>query len=213
MKCRSPLHSMGCAEFRIWGVAFHRQYWKEILSFSGELITKCECTECAGLVTCHAGTGGGGNRGLGLLILNLGARWGWVVNTTARPFYPQQRAPVPIVQGLRGPQDRRGRVWRIQNFLPRRSSNPEPSTRSDSPYRPPAVCVCVCVTNLTYGTVTWHFANYLYIGLFGALCNHFLQIISRLIFVTDVKCFLRVRHCIWRGFLWVRRFVHFEIAA
>jgi hypothetical protein len=31
-------------------------------------------------------------------ILNLGARWGWVVNATPRPLYPRRRDPVPIVQ-------------------------------------------------------------------------------------------------------------------
>ena len=31
-------------------------------------------------------------------FLNIGARWKWVVNGTPRPFYPQGRDPVPIVQ-------------------------------------------------------------------------------------------------------------------
>jgi len=26
---------------------------------------------------------------------NLGARWGWVVNTTPRPLYPWERDPIP----------------------------------------------------------------------------------------------------------------------
>ena len=30
-------------------------------------------------------------------FLNLGARWGWVVDATPRPLYPQERDPVPIV--------------------------------------------------------------------------------------------------------------------
>jgi hypothetical protein len=25
------------------------------------------------------------------LLFNLGARWGWVVNATTRPLYPQER--------------------------------------------------------------------------------------------------------------------------
>jgi hypothetical protein len=29
-------------------------------------------------------------------LLNLGARWGWVINTTAQALYPRER-PVPIV--------------------------------------------------------------------------------------------------------------------
>jgi hypothetical protein len=38
-----------------------------------------------------------GIRGIALLVLNLGARWGWVVNVTSRPLYPRERDPVPIV--------------------------------------------------------------------------------------------------------------------
>jgi hypothetical protein len=37
------------------------------------------------------------SRGIALLILNLGARRGWVVSTTPRPFY-LGKDPVPIVQ-------------------------------------------------------------------------------------------------------------------
>jgi hypothetical protein len=32
-----------------------------------------------------------GSRDIALLILNLGARRGWVVSTTPRPFYPRER--------------------------------------------------------------------------------------------------------------------------
>jgi hypothetical protein len=31
-----------------------------------------------------------GSRGIALLILNLGARWWWVVSTTHRPLYPRK---------------------------------------------------------------------------------------------------------------------------
>jgi hypothetical protein len=31
-------------------------------------------------------------------FFNLGARRGWVVNTTPRQLYPRERDPVPIVQ-------------------------------------------------------------------------------------------------------------------
>jgi hypothetical protein len=34
----------------------------------------------------------GGSRGTALLILNLGARRGWVVSTTPRPLYPRERS-------------------------------------------------------------------------------------------------------------------------
>ena len=33
----------------------------------------------------------------GVSFFNLGARWGWVINVTHRPFYPRGRDPVPIV--------------------------------------------------------------------------------------------------------------------
>jgi hypothetical protein len=32
-----------------------------------------------------------GSRGIALLFLNLGTRWGWVVNVTPRPLYPRER--------------------------------------------------------------------------------------------------------------------------
>jgi len=32
-----------------------------------------------------------GNRGTAPLILNLGTRWGWVVNFRRRPLYPRDR--------------------------------------------------------------------------------------------------------------------------
>jgi hypothetical protein len=38
------------------------------------------------------------NRGIALLILNLGVRLAEVVNATPRPIYPPAGAPVPIVQ-------------------------------------------------------------------------------------------------------------------
>jgi hypothetical protein len=38
-----------------------------------------------------------GSQGIRLLF-NFGARWGWVINATPRPFYPRERDPVPIVQ-------------------------------------------------------------------------------------------------------------------
>jgi hypothetical protein len=32
-------------------------------------------------------------------LLNLGSRWGWVVNATPRPLYPQQRHITPCIEG------------------------------------------------------------------------------------------------------------------
>jgi hypothetical protein len=37
-----------------------------------------------------------GSRGIAPLF-NLGARWGWVVNATPWPLYPQERDPIPTV--------------------------------------------------------------------------------------------------------------------
>jgi hypothetical protein len=39
-----------------------------------------------------------GSRGTALFILNLGTRWGWVVNATPQPLYLQEIATVPSVQ-------------------------------------------------------------------------------------------------------------------
>jgi hypothetical protein len=38
-----------------------------------------------------------GRKGIALLFLYLGARWGWVVNATLRVLYPWKRDPVPTV--------------------------------------------------------------------------------------------------------------------
>jgi len=37
------------------------------------------------------------SRGVALLLLNLGARWMWVVNAMPWLLYPMKRDPVPIV--------------------------------------------------------------------------------------------------------------------
>jgi hypothetical protein len=39
-----------------------------------------------------------GYRGMDLIILNLGARWAWVVSATPRPLYELESAPVSIVK-------------------------------------------------------------------------------------------------------------------
>jgi hypothetical protein len=49
-------------------------------------------------------------------FLYLGARWKWVVNGTPRPFYPQRRDPVPIVQDAGWAP---GRGWTcVENLAP-----------------------------------------------------------------------------------------------
>jgi hypothetical protein len=55
-----------------------------------------------------------GNRGIALLILNLGVRRGWVVSTTPRPLYPRERPGTHCsYRRLGGPLHRSGRVRKI----------------------------------------------------------------------------------------------------
>ena len=56
---------------------------------------------------------------MALLMLNLVARWGWVINATPGSLYPWERAPVPTVQeAMWFFQCRSVRVWRRENILP-----------------------------------------------------------------------------------------------
>jgi hypothetical protein len=52
-----------------------------------------------------------GSRSIVLLFLYLGARWGWVVNATPRPFYTRY----PLYRRLGGPQGRSGRMRKISS--------------------------------------------------------------------------------------------------
>ena len=52
-----------------------------------------------------------GNRCIALLFLNLGARWGWVVNAPAT--LPPGNTRYPLYRRLGGPQSRSGLVWKI----------------------------------------------------------------------------------------------------
>jgi hypothetical protein len=45
-----------------------------------------------------------GSRGINLPILDLGARWGWVVSTTPRPLYPWERPGTHCTGGWVGPR-------------------------------------------------------------------------------------------------------------
>jgi hypothetical protein len=45
-----------------------------------------------------------GSRGIALLILDLGARRGWVVSTTPRPLYPRETASTHCTGGWVGPR-------------------------------------------------------------------------------------------------------------
>jgi hypothetical protein len=54
-------------------------------------------------VTGHQGPRGV-SRGIALLILNLGARRGWVVSTTPRPFYPLEKPSTHCTGSWVGPR-------------------------------------------------------------------------------------------------------------
>jgi hypothetical protein len=45
-----------------------------------------------------------GSRGIAVLILDPGASWGWMVNTTPRPLYPQERLGTHCIGGWVGPR-------------------------------------------------------------------------------------------------------------
>jgi hypothetical protein len=54
-----------------------------------------------------------GSRGIALLILNLGARMGWVVSTKPRLPLPSGKTRYPLYRRLGGPQGRSGQVRKI----------------------------------------------------------------------------------------------------
>jgi hypothetical protein len=66
-----------------------------------------------------------GSRGIALLILDLDARRGWVVSTTARPFYPRERPPTHCTGGWVGP---RAGLDVCEKSRPPRDSIPGPSS-------------------------------------------------------------------------------------
>jgi hypothetical protein len=81
-------------------------------------------------VPCHESTVG--DRGIALL-LNLGTRWGWVVNATPRPLYPRESDPVPILQE---PVWAPGPVWTgAENLASTEIRSPDCPARSESLYR------------------------------------------------------------------------------
>jgi hypothetical protein len=53
------------------------------------------------------------NRDILLLSLNLGGRYGWVVNATPRPFYFQEITPsTHLTGGWVSPRGLSGRLWK-----------------------------------------------------------------------------------------------------
>ena len=90
-----------------------------------------------------------GNRGTALIFLfNLGARWGWMVNTTPWPLDPQEGELVPHVQEagwVPGP------TWTgAENLAPTGIPSPERPVRSESSYR-------LCYPGPTPTTVPFYF--------------------------------------------------------
>jgi hypothetical protein len=102
------------------------------------------------------------SRGIALLILDLGARRGWVVSTTPRPHCTPGKDPVPIVQEAGWAS---GPVWTCtKNLAPTEIRSPDRPARSQSLYRLSYrahrgfhsdvlfVCVC-CSRKLTFGKI------------------------------------------------------------
>jgi len=67
---------------------------------------RCPKNMCVCVCVCILGCKGKGktscrqgwSRAIYPLILNLGSRWGWVVNSTLWPLHPRERDPIPVVQ-------------------------------------------------------------------------------------------------------------------
>jgi hypothetical protein len=69
-----------------------------------------------------------GSRGKASIILDLGARWRWVVSFTPRPLYPRERAAGTRWTGGRvGPRAGLNAVTKKKNPGPCRDSNPRSS--------------------------------------------------------------------------------------
>jgi hypothetical protein len=66
-----------------------------------------------------------GSRGIAPLVLDLGARRGWVVSTTTRSLYPRERPGTHCTGGWVGP---RAGLDRCEKSRPNRDSIPGPSS-------------------------------------------------------------------------------------
>jgi hypothetical protein len=66
-----------------------------------------------------------GSRGIALLMLDLGARRGWVVSATPRPLYPQERPGTHCTGGWVG---LRAGLDVCEKSFPHRDSIPGPSS-------------------------------------------------------------------------------------
>jgi hypothetical protein len=73
-----------------------------------------------------------GDRGIVLLVLDLGARKGWVVITTLRPLYPGERTGTHCTEGWGAP----GPIGTCaKNIAPTGIRSPDRPARSESLYR------------------------------------------------------------------------------
>jgi len=68
------------------------------------------------------------SRVVGLLILDLGARLGWVINSIPEAINPGKEACFQLYRELDGPQSQSGGVWRRGYLLPSHSGTEEYST-------------------------------------------------------------------------------------
>jgi hypothetical protein len=81
-------------------------------------------------------------------FFNLGPRWGWMINVTSRPLYPQERDPVSIVQEAGWTPEP---VWTgAENLTTTGIRSPDRPALSELLYRlsypgAPCIRVCVCV--------------------------------------------------------------------
>ena len=76
---------------------------------------KVKCTLVQPLRLCTSRTAHRGSRGIALPFRDHGTRRGCWVSVTPRPFFTPGKDPVPIVQGVGGPQ---GRCGQVRKFLP-----------------------------------------------------------------------------------------------
>jgi len=80
------------------------------------------CKSKSLLVKCHAGTE---VQNCSCTLFNAISSWSYVVIATPRRFYPQEIAPLPIVEKAGLDQRRSARVWETEDLFHQRSSTPK----------------------------------------------------------------------------------------
>jgi len=81
---------------------------------------------------------------MALFVVNIGARWWWVIRTTLRPHSPWEGPRKGFCRRQCGPRYRSGRICRRENFVPSpgflpRTIKPVASHYSTVLFRPPYV--------------------------------------------------------------------------